>query len=102
MSIIEGDRSKGLGVASNLGFPTINLYRKSDDCGVFTVKHDDYGFGVAFVMPELTEIHFFNPVKCPSTYIVCHVLQKIPPYSNGILEYFYKGLGYESDSPSGS
>jgi len=100
LSVIEGSTSKGLGVASQLGFPTINLYQTSDDCGVYMVADDDLGIGVAFVMPELTEIHFLGSVDNPPDYISCRVLQKIPPHPNGILDYFYRGLEHDSSRNS--
>jgi len=85
-------------LASKLGFPTINLYIQSEDCGVFVVDHSEYGQGVAFVMPNLTEIHFMNPVEKSPEYLECKVLHKVDPPENGILDYFYKGLSYAENA----
>ena len=99
--MIKAKRSDGLGLARKLDFPTINLYHKSEDCGVFIVDEQDYGLGAAFVMPNLTEIHFFEPVKAEKDDLQYRILYKIDPPENGILDYFYKGLEYAKNS-SGS
>ena len=99
--MIKGKRSNGLGLASELGFPTINLYVESEDCGVFIVDCSAHGLGVAFVMPNLTEIHFFEPVEDPADDIECEILYQIEAPENGILDYFYKGLEYAKNSSGG-
>ena len=90
--MIRGQAQNGLGMASKLGYPTVNLYQKSDNCGVFTVNDKAHGPGIAFVMPNLTEIHFLSEVTQPVEQIECEVLNKIEPPENGILDYFYRGL----------
>jgi FAD synthase len=100
VTMIKGKRSPGLGLATYLGFPTINLYIESEDTGVFIVEHEEYGEGVAFVMPSLTEIHFFNPVENPPDEIECKILNQIDPPENGILDYFCKGLEYAKNTSS--
>ena len=47
---------------------------------------------MAFVMPDLIEIHFFQEVDYKDNYISCNVIEKIPSPPNGILYCFYKGL----------
>jgi len=90
--MIKGQPQSGLGMARHLGYPTVNLYQKSDNCGVFTVNDKTHGPGIAFVMPNLTEIHFLSEVTQPVEQIECEVLNKIEPPENGILDYFYRGL----------
>ena len=92
--MITAKRSDGLGIARQLGFPTINLYHPSDNCGVYLVCEKEYGLGAAFVMPNLTEIHFFNPVESPKDELEYELLSKLEAPENGILDYFYKGLEY--------
>jgi hypothetical protein len=87
-------------LASKLGFPTINIYTQSEDCGVFAVDHPEYGQGVAFVMPNLTEIHFLKSVEKSPEYLECKVLHKVNPPENGILDYFYKGLAHVENATS--
>lgn len=89
---IKGKVKSGLGLARQLGFPTVNLDIRSRDCGVYIVKEDDYGDGVAFVMPNLTEIHFLSKPETIKTHLQCKVINKIDPPDNGILDYFYKGI----------
>ena len=100
--MIKAKRSDGLGLAGELGFPTINLYHASEDCGVFIVDEQDYGLGAAFIMPNLTEIHFFDEVKEQKDELTYEILYKIDPPENGILDYFYKGLACDKDSSSGA
>ena len=92
--MIKARRSDGLGVARQLGYPTINLYHPSEDCGVYLVREKEYGLGAAFVMPNLTEIHFFNRVESPKDELEYEILSKLEAPENGILDYFYKGLAY--------
>lgn len=100
--MIKGQISSGLGLARQLDYPTVNLYQKSDDCGVFLVEDKEFGKGIAFVMPNLTEIHFLSKITQPIEQIECDVLNKIDPPENGILDYFYKGLKHAKNSPSES
>lgn len=83
-----------MGLAGQLGFPTINLYHPSEDCGVYIVKETEYGLGVAFIMPTMTEIHFFDPVGTPKEELEYDIIMKIEAPENGMLDYFYKGLEY--------
>jgi FAD synthase len=92
---------KGNGIAKQLGFPTMNVFVESEDCGVFIVDEVDYGLGVSFVMPNLTEIHFFDDVSDQKEEIDYEVLYKIDPPEGGILDYFYKGLYYAEMDSSG-
>ena len=95
--MIKGKTSKGMGMARQLGFPTANLNRtaKTNKCGVYTVEDKNYGKGLAFVMPSLTEIHFFNPIDEPIEEVDCKIIAKVKapnrPYK-GILDYFYLGI----------
>lgn len=89
----------GNGFARQLGYPTVNVYRESEDCGVFFVEDSVLGPGIAFVMPKLTEVHFLSPVHEPRT-LDLTVISKIDPPENGILDYFYKGLEYAKNSQS--
>lgn len=96
--VIEGKVIRCLGMASQLGFPTINIDIRSTDCGVYQVEHDEYGGGVAFVMPNLTELHFLREVDFTENHIACRVVTKIEPPENGILDYFYRGIkAYEDE-----
>jgi len=99
--MIKGQVSSGLGLARQLDYPTVNLYQESDDCGVFLVEDKEFGKGVAFVMPNLTEIHFFSKITQHVNQIECEVLNKINAPENGILDYFYKGLYYAEMDSSG-
>ena len=90
--MIRGQAQNGLGMARQLGYPTVNLYQKSDNCGVFTVNDKTHGPGIAFVMPNLIEIHFLSEITHPVEHIECDVLHKIDPPENGVLDYSYRGL----------
>ena len=98
--MIKGQVQSGLGLARQLGYPTVNLYQESDNCGVFVIDDKVHGPGIAFVMPRLTEIHFLSKITQPIEQIECTVLSKIDPPENGILDYFYKGLACDEDSSS--
>jgi FAD synthase len=89
---IEGKPESGNGFARQLGYPTVNLYQKSDNCGVFVIDDKVQGPGIAFVMPSLTEIHFLMPLLGPVDEIEAEIVDRIDPPENGILDYFYKGL----------
>ena len=95
--MIKGKTNKGYGMAKHYGFPTANLNRtaRTNKCGVFTVEDKNYGKGVAFIMPTLTEIHFFNHIDEPIEEVDCQIIAKVKapnrPYK-GILDYFYLGL----------
>lgn len=97
--MVKAKRSDGLGLARKLGFPTVNLYHKSVDCGVFLIDEVDHGEGIAFVMPNLTEIHFFSPVTEDKDDLEYEILSKVDAPRNGILEYFYKGLNCATNHP---
>ena len=99
---IEGRPESGNGFARQLGYPTVNLYQESDNCGVFVIDDKNHGPGIAFVMPRLTEIHFLSKITQPIEQIESTVLNKIDPPENGILDYFYKGLACDEDSSSGA
>ena len=99
---IEGKPESGNGFARQLGYPTVNLYQKSDNCGVFVIDDKIQGPGIAFIMPRLTEIHFLMPLLGPVTHIEAEIVDKIDPPENGILDYFYKGLACDKDSSSGA
>ena len=74
-------------------YPTINMVNANDyETGVFIINNNQYGKGMAFVMPDLIEIHFFQEVDYKDNYISCNVIEKIPSPPNGILYCFYKGL----------
>ena len=100
--MIKGRVSSGLGLARQLGYPTVNLYQESDNCGVFVIDDKVQGPGIAFVMPKLTEIHFLTPITEPIEEIAAEIVDKIEPPENGILDYFYKGLAYVKDSSCGA
>lgn len=95
---IEGSPESGNGFARQLGYPTVNLYQESDNCGVFVIDDKNHGPGIAFVMPRLTEIHFLTPVQGPIDEIEAEIVDWIDPPENGILDYFYKGLECDEDS----
>ena len=100
MSQIKGCPRSGNGFAKYLGYPTVNLYQKSYNCGVFAVRDKKHGPGIAFIMPNLTEIHFLSEVTQPVEHVECEVLNQIDPPENGILDYFYKGLEYAKNTSS--
>jgi len=96
--MVKAKRSKGLGLARKLGFPTVNLYHKSSECGVFMINERDHGKGVAFVMPNLTEIHFLDVVTEDKDVLEYEILEKVDGPENGILDYFYQGLEHDKNS----
>jgi len=100
--MIKGQVQSGLGLARQLGYPTVNLYQKSDNCGVFVIDDKNHGPGIAFVMPSLTEIHFLTPVHGPIDEIEAEIVDWIDPPENGILDYFYKGLEHAKNSSGGA
>lgn len=98
--MIKGQVQSGLGLARQLGYPTVNLYQESDNCGVFAINDKTHGPGIAFVMPSLTEIHFLAPVQGPIDEIEAEIVDWIDPPEHGILDYFYKGLESVKNSES--
>jgi FAD synthase len=100
--MIKGQVQSGLGLARQLGYPTVNLYQESYNCGVFVIDDKNHGPGIAFVMPRLTEIHFLSSVHGPILEIEAEIVDWIDPPENGILDYFYKGLACDRDSSSGT
>ena len=92
---IKAERSDGEGIGRRIGFPTINISRTSSNCGVYIVNEKDYGLGVAFIMPKLTEIHFFKDVNSFKKELEYTIKSEEEFGPDGILDFFYKGLKYE-------
>lgn len=96
MIVIEGQTSSGRQLARKLDYPTINVANINNyETGAFVIDNDRYGKGIAFVMPDLIEIHFLQEPDYKEDYIRCGVIEKILPSPGGILYYFYKGLEAE-------
>lgn len=92
---ISGSVTKGIGLASKLGYPTINIKNELNiNNGVYAVKHSVYGNGVAFVFGDKSEIHFLDTIDFKEIELSCDIIQKISPPNRGggILDIFYKGL----------
>lgn len=99
--MIKGRVSRGLGLARQLGYPTVNLYQESDNCGVFVIDDKVQGPGIAFVMPSLTEIHFLMPLLGSVEEVEAEIVDRIEAPEGGILDYFYKGLESVKNSERG-
>ena len=93
---IKAERSNGQGLAKQIGFPTINIWRTSSNCGVYIVNEKDYGLGVAFIMPKSTEIHFFKDVDSFKKELEYTIKSEVECFPDSILDFFYKGLQYEN------
>ncbi|MCH1473528.1 MAG: riboflavin kinase [Bacteroidia bacterium] len=95
MDYLHGNVRKGIQLSRKLGFPTINVDNDmwgKDEYGAYIVNHIQYGDGIAFVMPSLAEIHFFNNIFFNDNTINVKIIRKINPPSTGVLHHFYKGL----------
>lgn len=93
MTVIEGKTHSGIQLSRSVDYPTINAVNCNNyEPGAFIIDNEHYGKGIAFVMPDLIEIHFFQETDYRDDYIRCNVVKKILPPPNGILYYFYKGL----------
>lgn len=95
MDYLHGNVRKGIQLSRQLGFPTINVDNDrwgKDEYGVYVINHIQYGNGIAFVMPSLIEIHFFENVLFDDDTIDVKVVRKVNAPSTGILHHFYKGL----------
>jgi|Laugresu1bdmlbsd_1035121.scaffolds.fasta_scaffold99971_2 FAD synthase len=91
---IRGTVFRGLGLASKLDFPTVNIKNENKTpSGIYLVEHKEYGKGVAFVLRRICEIHFFKRIEFEGQYLSCDLIQKInPPQTGGILDVFYNGI----------
>lgn len=69
---------KGGGMASKLGFPTVNFVNESEiDPGIYLVNEEKYGSGVAFISRNLGEMHFFKEIFCDKDTITYSLKEKI-------------------------
>tara|TARA_B100001063_G_scaffold247146_1_gene290589 strand:- start:7765 stop:8079 length:315 start_codon:yes stop_codon:yes gene_type:complete len=99
--MVKRKTDKGYGMARQLGFPTANLNVSTPTsmCGIYWIEDKNYGKGLAFVMPTLTEIHFLNQIDEEIKEVDYQITSKIEapnrPYK-GILDYFYLGLSKAS------
>jgi FAD synthase len=83
---------KGVGLASKLGFPTVNLKINNFKNGIYEVDSSKYGRGVAFITNNNTaEVHFMENCSCTEQTLLLKIIRKIDNVGNGIVSAFYKG-----------
>jgi FAD synthase len=91
---MRGKVFKGIGLASKIGFPTINIINELNiESGLYLVNSSQYGNGVAFALPHICEIHFMKDLEFKDDYLECSIIQKVqPPNTNGVVDVFYNGI----------
>ena len=91
---MRGKVFKGIGLASKIGFPTINITNEADvPSGLYLVNSPLYGDGIAFVLPHICEIHFMKDLIFKESYLECSIVQKVqPPNTDGVVDVFYNGI----------
>ena len=95
---LEGMVVKGLGIARQIGFPTVNI---TNDNGIkpnlYSVHHEEHGYGSAFVMNGSAEVHFLNEPGDIEETLSCKILKGLfkedkEPQTGTLLHVLYDGL----------
>jgi FAD synthase len=76
LMILEGTVVKGMGIARQIGFPTVNI---TNDNGIepnlYAIHHEEHGYGSAFVMNDYAEVHFLNEPGDIEEILSCEILK---------------------------
>jgi FAD synthase len=91
---IKGTVVPGTGMASKMGYPTINVSTAECRPGVYRVQHEKHGEGYAFVTePKVAEVHFVGKdIVHSDPTLTCQVIERMDNYGNGFIQAVYRGL----------
>tara|TARA_R110001592_G_scaffold278751_2_gene546066 strand:- start:176 stop:490 length:315 start_codon:yes stop_codon:yes gene_type:complete len=98
MMIIEGEVIEGMGLARQLGFPTINVTNDLKiEPNLYLVNHKKHGKGSAIVMKNYCEIHFLDTPENVESHMQCEILDSIfneetLPSEGRVLRVLYDGI----------
>ena len=96
--ILEGTVIKGLGIARQVGFPTINITNdRVIEPNLYEVHHKEHGYGSAFVMNNSAEVHFLDEPSNVETILSCRILRGFfkenqEPETGTLLHVLYDGV----------
>lgn len=92
-SSVHGTRIQGAGLASMLGFPTINLdLDQNVPCGIYmgNTSYGDVTLIITSTSAECHFIHYNNEIETLDAFDI-HDLQKAPSNLGGIIDIYDKG-----------
>ena len=95
---LKGEVIKGIGLASKLGFPTINITNDLNiEPNVYFIVHKHHGLGSAIVMKDYCEVHFMDEPQNKEEYLECKILKGIftegkEPNEGTVARLLYDGV----------
>ena len=95
---IKGEVVVGLGLARQLGFPTINVTNDLQiEPNLYLVHHAKHGRGSALVTQRFCEIHFLDTPENVESHMHCEILDSVfneesPPFEGALMRVLFDGL----------